>query len=88
MNSEQTTRVEIYTSPTCPYCEKAKMLLTKEGISFEEISFTAEEDQLRELLEKRDGAIYNSIPQVFIDGKFIGGFDDLSKLHADGGLQF
>jgi len=73
--------VIIYTFKTCPFCIKAKNLLNKEGINFTEIDITDKEEKLDEL-EKITGS--GTVPQIFIDDRFIGGCDDLVKLHQDG----
>ncbi len=76
--------IDIYTKYTCPYCHRAKALLEKKGVTFNEISIDGD-------AEKRAGMIERSgrttVPQIFIDGKHIGGCDDLYALEADQGLD-
>jgi len=64
----------VYSKKPCPYCEQAKSLLTRKNITFKELDVTRPEvlDQLRELVP---GA--KTVPQIFIDGAYIGGYTDL-----------
>jgi glutaredoxin 3 len=75
--------VEVYTTPSCPYCVRAKRLLTERGIAFEEID-VAEDDELREDLIRRTGR--RTVPQIFIGGQAIGGYEELAALDASGEL--
>jgi glutaredoxin 3 len=75
--------VEVYTTPSCPYCVRAKRLLTERGIAFEEID-VAEDDDLREDLIRRTGR--RTVPQIFIAGQAIGGYEELAALDASGEL--
>ncbi|HZP40141.1 MAG TPA: glutaredoxin 3 [Candidatus Binatia bacterium] len=76
-------RVAIYTTSSCPYCVAAKRLLTTRGIPFEE--FDVETDlALRAQVMERSGR--RTVPQIFIDGRSIGGFQELAALDAEGGL--
>jgi glutaredoxin 3 len=77
-------KVVIYTTPGCPYCADAKELLTKKGIKYEEIQVDKDPDKLAEMV-KLSGR--RSVPQVFINNKSIGGFDNLSKLATSGELD-
>lgn len=67
-------KVLVYSKEKCPYCEQAKSLLTRKEIPYRELDVTRPEvlDQLRELVP---GA--RTVPQIFIDGKYIGGYTDL-----------
>lgn len=78
-------RVEIYTTPTCPYCIAARKLLTQKGAAFEEISVAGDPEGRRRMSERAGGR--TTVPQIFIDGKHIGGCDDLHALDAEGGLD-
>ncbi len=73
--------VLIYTFETCPYCIRAKRLLSKNNIDFEEIDITDNEDKLIEL-EKKTGI--DTVPQIFVGESFIGGCDDLYALYKSG----
>ena len=72
--------VLIYTFETCPYCIRAKRLLSKNNIEFKEIDITNDEDKLNEL-EKQTGV--DTVPQIFVNGNFIGGCDDLYELYRN-----
>lgn len=76
-------KVKIYVTNYCPFCRRAESLLKQKGISFEAVDVT-NDDQTREWLVKETG--YKTIPQIFIDGKPIGGYDQLLKLDQEGGL--
>ncbi|MGF1639491.1 MAG: glutaredoxin 3 [Rhodospirillales bacterium] len=77
--------VEIYTTPFCPYCHRAKALLNGKGVSFTEIDVMMAPDRRREMRERAGGG--NTVPQIFIDGRHIGGSDDLLELDRDGRLD-
>lgn len=78
-------KVEIYTKFLCPFCTRAKTLLTKKGVAFEEFDISAGGPMRAEMLERAGGR--STVPQVFIDGKHIGGSDDLAALERSGGLD-
>jgi glutaredoxin 3 len=78
-------RIEIYTTPTCPYCIAAKALLKKKGAAFEEINVAGDPEGRRAMSARAGGRA--TVPQIFIDGRHIGGSDDLHALDADGGLD-
>lgn len=69
--------VVMYCSNTCPYCRNAEKLLTKKGVAIEKKNVD-EDESLWEEMEKLTGR--DSVPQIFINGRHIGGFDDLSEL--------
>lgn len=77
--------VEIYTTPTCPYCMAAKRLLTKKGVDFIEID-VSRDPSLRAAMTKRAGGGY-TVPQIFIDGTPVGGCDDIHALDHAGRLD-
>ena len=76
--------VTIYTTPSCPYCRRARILLTRKGVTFEEID--ASDPSIREAMIERAGGSY-TVPQVFIGSTHIGGCDDLYALDAKGELD-
>ena len=76
-------KIEIYTKYMCPYCIRAKALFKKKGV--EVIDIPATEKAKRQEMNERSGR--NTFPQVFIDGKHIGGSDDLAALDRAGGLD-
>jgi glutaredoxin 3 len=79
------TRIEIYTKFLCPYCTRAKALLTAKGAVFEEIDISAGGTRRAEMIERAAGR--QTVPQIFIDGRHIGGCDDLVALDRAGGLD-
>jgi len=78
-------KIEIYTKMMCPYCSRAKALLKSKGASFIDIPAYMDAKVRAEMRKRSHGA--NTFPQIFIDGKHIGGCDDLYALDAKGGLD-
>ncbi|WP_287885333.1 MULTISPECIES: glutaredoxin 3 [Paracoccus] len=78
-------KIEIYTTPTCPYCIAAKSLLHKKGITYEETD-VSRDPQLRIAMTQRAGG-RRTVPQIFIDGQHVGGSDDLHALEHRGKLD-
>ncbi len=78
-------KVTVYTMNYCPYCERAKSLLSRKGIAFEEIRLDEDDDAAWEALEKRSGM--KTMPQIFADEELIGGYSDLAARDAQDGLQ-
>jgi len=76
--------VKIYTAPYCPYCVRAKRLLERKGVSYEEID-VAGDDEARIALAERTGL--RTVPQIFIGEEHVGGSDDLHALEAQGKLD-
>ncbi|KAI95576.1 glutaredoxin [Rhodomicrobium udaipurense JA643] len=76
--------VTIYTTPSCPYCRRAKALLGRKGVAFDEIDVSdrAKRAEMSELVGGR-----TSVPQIFIGSRHIGGCDDLHALDAKGELD-
>jgi glutaredoxin 3 len=77
--------VEIYTTPTCPYCHAAKRLLTKKGVDFTEID-VSRDPTLRSKMTARAGGSH-TVPQIFIGGTHVGGCDDIHALDHAGKLD-
>ncbi len=77
-------KIEVYTQPWCPYCARAINLLTKKGVPFEEIDAPSG-TQARAQSIARSGK--TSVPQIFVDGRLIGGSDDLAALERAGKLD-
>jgi glutaredoxin 3 len=77
--------VEIYTTPTCPFCHSAKALLTKKNVVFTEIDVSRDPDLRAKMAERAGGR--RSVPQIFIDGQSVGGSDDIHALDAQGKLD-
>ena len=78
-------KVEIYTKAFCPYCTRAKSLLASKGVSPEEFDITMGGPRRAEMIQRANGRA--TVPQVFIDGRHIGGSDDLAALDRQGGLD-
>lgn len=77
--------VEIYTTDYCPYCTRAKELLTQKGVPYQEIDVTGDDAAREALLAKSDGR--RTVPQIFIKGQGVGGFTDLYALDQSGKLD-
>jgi glutaredoxin 3 len=77
--------ITIYTKDWCPYCTAAKKLLADKGASFTEIDIGAKPDMREEMIQKAGGR--TSVPQIFIDGRHIGGCDDIYALDARDELE-
>lgn len=78
-------KVEIYTKFLCGFCARAKNLLKRKGVSFEEFDITMDAAKRAEMLERANGGY--TVPQIFIDGAHIGGSDDLAALDTSGELD-
>lgn len=76
----------IYTKDYCPYCVRAKQLLKQKGQSFKEIDISRDEKLQQEMIEKSGGR--RTVPQIFINGSSIGGFQELQALDSNGRLSF
>ncbi|MBI1405522.1 MAG: glutaredoxin 3 [Caulobacter sp.] len=77
-------KIEIYTRPFCGYCARAISTLTDKGVDFEEIE-AGMDPKLRQEMMDRSGR--STFPQIFIDGKHIGGCDDMLALDRAGKLD-
>ena len=77
--------VEIYTGPLCAFCDFAKALLDRKGISYKEIFIGDDTNKMEEMIKKTNGM--RTVPQIFIDGKHIGDNDKLHALERDGKLN-
>ncbi len=78
-------KIEMYTKKMCPFCIRAKALLKKKGAAITDIPAYMSASKRAEMRQRSGGA--NTFPQIFIDGKHIGGCDDLFALDARGGLD-
>ncbi|MBD3669632.1 MAG: glutaredoxin 3 [Gammaproteobacteria bacterium] len=72
--------IDIYTTQFCPFCVRAKMLLDKKGVAYNEIPVDQQPEKRSEM-EQRSGG--TSVPQIFINGKHIGGCDEMYELEMD-----
>lgn len=77
--------VEIYSSPLCGFCHAAKRLLNQKGVSFSEIDVFTDPSRKAEMMKRANGG--RTVPQIFIDGAHIGGYDDLYALERAGRLD-
>ena len=80
-----TTKVDIYTKTTCPYCFRAKALLTQKGVAFNEIKIDFDAALRDQMIERAQGGF--TVPQIFINDQHVGGCDDLYALEAQGKLN-
>ena len=85
MTMADADRVVVYSTPFCGYCGAAKRLLAGKGVEVTEIDVMFDPEQRRKMMEQSGGR--RTVPQIFIDGRHIGGFDDLSALEANGDLD-
>ncbi len=77
-------KVTIYTWTVCPYCVRAKRLLKEKGVEFEEINLDGHDEKFEEL-KKKSGM--KTVPQIFINDKLVGGFQELSTANNSGELD-
>ncbi len=78
-------KVEVYTKFLCPFCARAMKLLKNKGVEVEEIDITMGGAKRAEMLARAEGR--TTVPQIFIDGRPIGGSDDLAALDRSGKLD-
>lgn len=84
-DSTPSPHVEIYTSPFCGFCMRAKMLLEQKGVEFDEYDVMMDAS-LRSKMTERSGGDHK-VPQIFIDGEHIGGCNELMMLEMAGQLD-
>ncbi|MFI4913727.1 MAG: glutaredoxin 3 [Steroidobacterales bacterium] len=80
-----TPPIVIYSKSWCPYCARARALLQHKGAAFQEIDIEAQPQMREEMLRRSSG--WQTVPQIFIGERHIGGSDDLYELDAAGGLD-
>tara|TARA_S200000501_G_scaffold235323_1_gene220702 strand:+ start:1022 stop:1270 length:249 start_codon:yes stop_codon:yes gene_type:complete len=78
-------KAKIYSTKICPYCVRAKMLLEKRNIDYIEYKVDEDNEKYMEMLELSGGR--QSVPQIFLEEKHVGGYDDLIDLDMEGGLD-
>ncbi len=76
--------VTIYSKPSCPYCQQAKALLRRKGVSFQDMDITDDPALTAEMMLRSDR---HTVPQIFIGDVHIGGASDLFELEAAGSLD-
>jgi glutaredoxin 3 len=80
-----TARVEIYTRDYCGYCTRAKSLLASKGVQFTEFHAGDDPEKRREMIQRSHGV--STFPQVFINGRSVGGSDEIHDLDREGRLD-
>ena len=80
-----TAEVKVYSTTFCPYCVRAKQLVERKGVAYTEINLDKEEPEVRLELTKKTN--HRTVPQIFINDQFIGGFDQLYALEKEGKLN-
>lgn len=78
-------KVTLYVTSICPYCVRAKQLLTKKGVPYTTVD-VSENHQLRQDMTEKSGGRF-TVPQIFVNDKYIGGCDDLYALDRNGELD-
>ncbi len=78
-------KIEIYTKFLCPYCAKAKALFATKKVEIDEIDITMDASLRATMIERAGGR--TTVPQIFINGRHIGGSDDLAAFDARGALD-
>ncbi|HEY2228189.1 MAG TPA: glutaredoxin 3 [Xanthobacteraceae bacterium] len=78
-------RIEIYTTSYCGYCQSAKALLTRKGLTFSEIDVTGDQEGRSQMVQRSNGRM--TVPQIFIGATHVGGCDDLYALDRAGRLD-
>ncbi len=78
-------KVEIYTINYCPFCDRAKRLLERKGVAYEELDVTGDPQLRAAMVERADGK--RTVPEIFINGRIVGGSDDLQALEDAGELD-
>ena len=79
------SKIEIYSTIACPYCVSAKDLLSRKGVSFTEFRIEGNPELMAEAKKRSGGRM--TVPQIFIDDKHVGGFDELNALDRAGKLD-
>lgn len=77
-------QVTIYSTAICPYCSRARSLLKRKGVHFEEIAVDHDPEQMAIMVER---SRRHTVPQIFIDDRHIGGYDDMALLDDRGELD-
>ena len=77
--------VKIYTTGMCPYCVRAKALLDRKGVNYEEVDVMMDLDARRDMQSRSGGA--RTVPQIFIGQTHVGGCDELYALESKGALD-
>ena len=78
------SKVVVYSTTICPYCVRAKALLDRKGVEYEELYIEGNRELMREMLER---SRRRTVPQIFIGNRHVGGYDDLAELDSLGELD-
>ena len=77
--------VEIYTTRFCPFCNAAKALLKRKGVTYSEIDVSSDSNRRQEMIQRANGRM--TVPQIFIGAAHVGGSDELQALERAGKLD-
>jgi glutaredoxin 3 len=77
-------KVVVYSTNVCPYCVRAKSLLQRKGVEYEELNIDQDMSLMEEMMERSQR---RTVPQIFIDEFHVGGYDDMAELDAEGRLD-
>ena len=80
-------KIEVFTSSTCPYCTKAKKLLQMLNLDYTEHNVDDDFDGMCEELSTTYGKQIQTVPQIIINGHYVGGYTDLEAIHKNGKLK-
>lgn len=78
-------KVVIYTTPICSYCVQAKRLLTRKGVTYEEVDVLRNPEERRTMIQKSGGRM--TVPQIFVNGNHVGDCDEIYALEKEGKLD-
>ncbi len=79
------SRIEVYSSLWCPFCSRAKALLERKGVEYREIDVDRDPNLRQQMMQRAGGR--RTVPQIFVDGRHVGGSDDLAALERAGELD-
>ncbi len=79
------SRIEVYSSLWCPFCSRAKALLDRKGVEYREIDVDRDPNLRQQMMQRAGGR--RTVPQIFVDGRHVGGSDDLAALERAGELD-
>ncbi|MDE0175420.1 MAG: glutaredoxin 3 [Defluviicoccus sp.] len=77
--------IEVYSSLWCPFCARAKALLDRKGVEYREIDVDRDPNLRQQMMQRAGGR--RTVPQIFVDGRHVGGSDDLAALERAGELD-
>ena len=77
--------IEVYSSLWCPFCTRAKALLDRKGVEYREIDVDRDPNLRQQMMQRAGGR--RTVPQIFVDGRHVGGSDDLAALERAGELD-